>query len=81
MDLNAGGGGGMAQVFNQLHLAFFQILAGVEIFHVGGRDVEAEIGPKVLKIVVVRQLVIHRFVQRDGCLVSLDTKQIFFIKK
>lgn len=45
------------EVFKEPGLDLVEVLRGVLVSHVGGADVELEVRPKVLKVVVVRQLV------------------------
>lgn len=58
-----------AQVFEQALLDLLQVFVGVLVGHVGRADVQLEVGPEVLKVIVVGQLVGDGAVQGHGGLV------------
>ena len=51
-------------------LDFVKVLLGVLVGHVRGGNVQLEVGPEVLEVVVVGQLVGDVRAQRNGCLVG-----------
>ena len=68
--LDPGGVGEHAEVLQQPGPDLVHVLGRVLIAHVAGRDVELEVGPKVLEVVIVGQLVGNVLVQGHGSLVG-----------
>ncbi len=56
----------MPEVLNETLAALVEVLWRVEVVHVGRIDVQPKVGPKVLKVVVVRQLNEREREKREG---------------
>ena len=65
-----------AQVLEQPRLDLVQVLWRVLVGHVGRADVQLEVGPEVLEVVVVGQLVGHVHVERHGRLVGPAARHV-----
>jgi len=66
----------VAQILKEAFLYLVEVLGRVEILHVGGRDVEFEVGGVVLEVVIVRQFVRNVLVERDSCLVRPTPRHV-----
>ena len=65
-----------AQVLKEARLYLIEILWRVLVGHVGRADVQLEVGPEVLEVVVVGQLVGDVHVERHGRLVGPAARHV-----
>lgn len=65
-----------AEVFEQALLDLLQVFVGVLVGHIGGADVQLEVGPKVLEVIVVGQLVGDGAVQGHGRFIRPTTGHV-----
>lgn len=64
------------EVLKQALLDLLQVLSRVLVGHVGRADVQLEVGPKVLKVIIVGQLVGDGAVQGHSCLIGPATGHV-----
>mmetsp|Transcript_21840 Transcript_21840/g.55418 ORF Transcript_21840/g.55418 Transcript_21840/m.55418 type:complete len:490 (-) Transcript_21840:14-1483(-) len=66
----------LAQVLEEALLDLVEVLGRVEVLHIAGGDVQLEVRRVVLEIVVIGQLVLDLFAERDGRLVGPAARDV-----